>query len=133
MMIKKAIETGAVAGPYSPAIITDGLIFVSGQIPVNAADGGALPEGIEAQARQSLENLKAVLEEGGADLSDVVKTTIFLTDMNDFDTVNRVYSEYFEHPYPAPARSCVAVAALPKGALVEIEAVAVTTEYGSIF
>ena len=133
MMIKKAIETGAVAGPYTPAIRTNDLIFVSGQIPINPAAGGAIPEGIEAQVRQSLENLKAVLMEGGADLSDVVKTTIFLVDMNDFDTVNRVYSEYFERPYPAPARSCVAVAALPKGALVEIEAVATTIEYGSIF
>ena len=121
-MKKQEILTGAVAGPYSPAIKTGSLIFVSGQIPVNAAAGGAMPEGIEAQARQSLENLKAVLQQGGADLSDVVKTTVFLTDMNDFDAVNRVYGEYFAKPYPA--RSCIEVSRLPKGALVEIEAVA---------
>lgn len=121
-MKKQEILTGSVAGPYSPAIKTEGLIFVSGQIPANAAAPGAMPEGIEAQARQSLENLKAVLQQAGAGLPDVVKTTVFLTDMNDFETVNRVYGEYFERPYPA--RSCVEVSRLPKGALVEIEAVA---------
>ncbi len=121
-MKKQEILTGAVAGPYSPAIKTEGFIFISGQIPVDAEAGGAMPDGIEAQARQSLKNLRAVLQQAGADLGDVVKTTVFLTDMDDFDTVNRVYGEYFERPYPA--RSCIAVVKLPKGALVEIEAVA---------
>lgn len=121
-MKKQEILTRTVAGPYSPAIKTEGLIFVSGQIPVNAAAGGAMPEGIEAQSRQSLENLKAALQQAGAELADVVKTTVFLTDMNDFDAVNRVYGEYFTRPYPA--RSCVQVSKLPKDAMVEIEAVA---------
>ena len=121
-MKKQEILAGAVAGPYSPAIKTEGLIFVSGQIPVNAEAGGAMPQGIEEQARQSLENLKAVLHKAGAEMADVVKTTVFLADMNDFDTVNKIYGEYFVRPYPA--RSCVQVSGLPKGALVEIEAVA---------
>ncbi len=120
-MRKKAVEIGETGGPYSPAIITDNLIFVSGQLPLNP-ESGAMPQGIEAQARQSLENLKAVLQQAGAGLPNVVKTMVFITDMKDFDTVNRVYGEYFERP--CPARSCIAVAALPKGALVEIEAVA---------
>ena len=119
-MKKQVITAGGVAGPYSPAILTEHLIFTSGQIPAGA--DGTLPKGIEAQTRQSIENVKAVLQKGGAGLADVVKTTIFLTDMGDFDTVNRVYAEYFKEPYPA--RSCVQVGRLPKGALVEIEAVA---------
>ncbi|MEI6102275.1 MAG: Rid family detoxifying hydrolase [Eubacteriales bacterium] len=119
-MKKQEILTGVVAGPYSPAVATEHLIFVSGQIPLNAQ--GVLAEGIEAQARQSLENLKAVLKAGGSDLENVVKTTIFLVNLGDFDLVNRVYAEYFAKPYPA--RSCVEVSKLPKGALVEIEAVA---------
>lgn len=119
-MKKQEILIGAVAGPYSPAVKTEHLLFVSGQIPLNAS--GTMPEGIEAQARQSLENVKAVLKAGGAELENVVKTTIFLVNLGDFDLVNRVYAEYFAKPYPA--RSCVEVSKLPKGALVEIEAVA---------
>jgi 2-iminobutanoate/2-iminopropanoate deaminase len=119
-MKKQEILTGAVVGPYSSAIQTEHLIFVSGQIPLSASS--AIPEGIEAQARQALDNLKAVLKTGGAELENVVKTTIFLTNLGDFDLVNRVYAEYFAKPFPA--RSCVEVSKLPKGALVEIEAVA---------
>jgi 2-iminobutanoate/2-iminopropanoate deaminase len=108
-------------GPYSPAAESDGLVFVSGQIPLDAAGelvGYTAPD----QARRSLDNLKSLLAAAGLDLSHVVKTTIFLTDMADFGAVNEVYAGYFSEPFPA--RSTIQVAALPKGAKVEIEAVA---------
>jgi 2-iminobutanoate/2-iminopropanoate deaminase len=108
-------------GPYSQGIKTGGLVFTSGQIPVNPADG-TVPEGIGRQARQALENLKAVLGAAGAELSDVVKTTVFIKDLNDFARVNEIYAEYFSEPYPA--RSCVEVSRLPKDVLIEIEAIA---------
>lgn len=123
--MKKIIATkGAPAaiGPYSQAVEAGGMVFVSGQIPVDPVSG-LMPEGIEEQTRRSLENVKAVLEASKMLLSDVVKTTVFLTDLGNFQVVNGVYAEYFTGE--APARACVEVSALPKGALVEIEAIAV--------
>lgn len=123
--MKKIIATeGAPAaiGPYSQAVEAGGMVFVSGQIPVDPVSG-LMPEGIEEQTRRSLENVKAVLEASKMLLSDVVKTTVFLTDLGNFQVVNGVYAEYFAGE--APARACVEVSALPKGALVEIEAIAV--------
>ena len=112
----------AAIGPYSQAIRTGGLIFVSGQIPVDPATGAFAGDTIEAQTRQSLENLKAILEEAGSGLDKVVKTTVFLQDMGDFAAMNGIYAEYFAEPFPA--RAAVQVGRLPKDALVEIECVA---------
>ena len=112
----------AAVGPYVHAVKTGGMVFISGQLGLNPADG-TLPEGIEAQTKQSLENLKTVLQGCGSDFDHVVKTTIFLADMNDFAKVNELYAQYFNGE--VPARSCVAVLQLPKGGLVEIEAIAV--------
>lgn len=109
-------------GPYSHAVTTDNLVFTSGQLGIDPATG-KLPEGVEAQARQALENLKAVLTAAGASLQTVVKTTVFVKNMSDFKAVNAIYAEYF--PQDCPARSCVEVAALPAGGLVEVEAIAV--------
>lgn len=123
--MKRAIQTHAApaaVGPYSQAIEQDGFIFCSGQIGLDAGSGRLIEGGIEAQTRRVIENLREVLHAAGASLRDVVKTTIFLTDLTDFETVNRIYSEHFEQPYPA--RSTVQVAALPRGARVEIEAIA---------
>ena len=112
----------AAIGPYSQAIEHNGFIFVSGQLPIDPATG-AFPEGgVEAQTRQSLTNLKSILEQAGSDLNKVLKTTVFLADMGDFAAMNGVYAEFFKAPYPA--RAAVAVKDLPKGALVEIECVA---------
>ena len=108
-------------GPYSQGVETGGLVFVSGQIPVPPKDG-TIPEGIKAQTEQSLENVKAVLEEAGSGLGHVLKTTVFLKNMDDFADMNEVYAKYFTTPYPA--RAAVQVAKLPKDVLVEIEAVA---------
>lgn len=120
----KVIETknapGAI-GPYSQAFEVNGIIFTSGQIPVNPADG-EVPEGIAAQAEQSCKNVCAILEAAGSGLNQVFKTTCFLADMGDFATFNEVYAKYF---ISKPARSCVAVKTLPKGVLCEIEALAV--------
>ncbi|MBQ8711533.1 MAG: RidA family protein [Prevotella sp.] len=121
----KAISTtkapGAI-GPYSQAIQAGNMVFTSGQLPINPQTG-AFPEGgIKEQTRQSLLNVKAILEGAGLTMANVVKTTVFLADMNDFADMNSVYAEFFTEPYPA--RSAVAVKTLPKGALVEIEAVA---------
>lgn len=107
-------------GPYSQGMEAGGLVFTSGQIPVNPATG-EIPEGIAAQARQSCENVGAILAAAGADFRNVVKTTCFLADMGDFAAFNEVYAQYF---CSKPARSCVAVKALPKGVLCEIEAIA---------
>lgn len=109
-------------GPYSHAVTTDSLVFTPGQLGIDPATG-KLPEGVEAQARQALENLKAVLTAAGASLQTVVKTTVFVKNMSDFKAVNAIYAEYF--PQDCPARSCVEVAALPAGGLVEVEAIAV--------
>lgn len=115
----------AAVGPYSQGIRVGDIFFLSGQIPLDPATGAA-PEGVEAQSRQALENLAAVLAAAGAGLDRVVKTTCFLADMGDFAVFNQVYAEYFRAP--CPARSCVAVKTLPKGLLVEVEAVAALSE-----
>ena len=123
----KAISTEkapAAIGPYSQAIRVGNLIYTSGQIPIDPATGVFVEGGIKEQTRQSLSNIKAILEEAGISMSNVVKTTVFLADMNDFADMNAVYAEFFEEPYPA--RSAVAVKSLPKGALVELEVVATT-------
>ncbi len=109
-------------GPYSQAIDTGSMLYASGQIPINPADG-TIPEGIKAQTAQSLANVKAILDAAGLTLDNVVKTTVFLADMNDFAAMNEVYAEAFKAPYPA--RSAVAVRELPKKVLVEIEVIAV--------
>lgn len=112
----------AAIGPYSQAIAHNGLIFVSGQLPIDPATG-AFPEGgVEAQTRQSLTNIKSILEQAGSGMDKVVKTTVLLADMGDFAAMNGVYAEFFSEPYPA--RCAFAVKTLPKGALVEIECVA---------
>lgn len=112
----------AAVGPYSQGIATEQLVFTSGQIPLHP-ETKTMPADIAAQARQSLDNVKAVLEAAGSGLEKVVKVNIFLVDINDFAKVNEVYGTFFKAPFPA--RSCVAVAALPLGAHIEIEAVAV--------
>ena len=113
----------AAIGPYAQGYIANGMVFTSGQLPVDPA-AGTMPEGIAAQAEQSCKNVGAVLAAGGAGLGSVIKTTCFLADMNDFAAFNEVYARYFIN---CPARSCVAVKALPKNALWEIEAVAELT------
>ena len=110
----------AAIGPYSQGMEIAGLVFTSGQIPVNPADG-SVPEGIEAQAHQSCKNVGAVLQAAGSDFSRVIKTTCFLADMADFAQFNAIYEGYF---ISKPARSCVAVKARPKGVLCEVEAIA---------
>lgn len=124
-MMKKVISTTkapAAIGPYSQAIQVGNLVYTSGQIPIDPATGVFVEGGVREQTRQSLLNVKAILEEAGLTMSDVVKTTVFMADMNDFADMNAVYAEFFAEPYPA--RSAVAVKMLPKGALVEIEVVA---------
>ncbi|MCI8814306.1 MAG: RidA family protein [Lachnospiraceae bacterium] len=113
----------AAVGPYAHAVKAGEMIFVSGQLGLNPADG-SMPEGVEAQTRQSLENLKTILAGCGSDFNHVCKTTIFLADMGDFAKVNEIYAGYFEEE--VPARSCVEVSRLPKDGLVEIEAIAIT-------
>ncbi len=109
-------------GPYSQGIAANGFVFTSGQLPLDPATN-TMPEGIKAQAKQSMDNVKAVLEAAGSGMDKIVKVTIFVKDLNDFATVNEVYGTYFgKEP---PARSCVQVARIPKDALVEIEAIAV--------
>ena len=112
----------AAIGPYSQAIAVNGLVYTSGQIALNPKTGTLEGTGIEAQTEQAIQNLKAVLEAAGSGLQNVVKTTCFLQRMGDFAAFNAIYEKHFPGK---PARSCVEVAALPKGALVEIEAVAV--------
>ena len=108
-------------GPYSQAIVTGNLVYTSGQIPINPETGKIEAQDIEGQPHQSCKNVRALIEAAGLDMSSVVKTTCFLKNMGDFAAFNSVYEKYFTS---RPARSCVEVAALPKGALVEIEAVA---------
>lgn len=122
----KAINTKnapAAIGPYSQAIEVNGFVYTSGQLPIDPVTGEFASSDIKSQAEQSLKNVKAILEEAGLTMKNVVKTTVFLADMADFAAMNEVYSTYFSEPYPA--RSAVAVKTLPKGALVEIECVAV--------
>ena len=110
----------AAIGPYSPGIQTGNMVFLSGQLGIDPATG-KMPEGVEAQAKQSLANVEALLTAAGASFADVVKTTVYLADIADFAAFNEVYAKYFTSK---PARSCVAVKDLPKGALCEIEAIA---------
>ena len=122
----KAISTTnapAAIGPYSQAIEACGTVYVSGQLPIDPATGEFAQGGIQAEARQSLTNIKNILAEAGLTMQNVVKVTVLLADISNFAAVNGVYSEFFHAPYPA--RSAFAVAALPKGANVEIEAIAV--------
>jgi len=124
-MEKKIVATNAAPaaiGPYSQAIIVNGMVYTSGQLPLDPATG-AFPEGIEEQTRQSLTNVRAILAEAGVSMKNVVKTTVFLSDMNNFAAMNGVYATFFEEG-SYPARSAVEVARLPKDALVEIEVVA---------
>lgn len=121
--MKRKIETElapAAIGPYSQAIRTEELVFVSGQLPV---ENGVMPEDITEQTKASLNNVKAILEAAGSDLTKVVKTTVFLQDMGDFARMNEVYASFFTEPYPA--RACFQVVKLPKDAKVEIEAIAI--------
>ncbi len=112
----------AAIGPYSQAIEANGFLFVSGQLPVDAQTGEFAPGGVAGQTRQSLENIRHILAEAGLSMANIVKTTVFLSDMSYFGEMNEVYAGYFEGS--CPARSAVAVKALPKGALVEIECIA---------
>ncbi|MBI5560346.1 MAG: RidA family protein [Deltaproteobacteria bacterium] len=128
-MDKKEVKTKmapAAIGPYSQAVRAGNLIFVSGQIPVDPSSGEVTGGGIGKQTRRVLENLKAILEEEGVGLEDVVKTTVYLADLSGFKEMNEVYAEFFVPPYPA--RATVGVSALPKGAGIEIDATAVTGE-----
>ena len=121
----KAISTQkapAAIGPYSQAIQVGNLVYTSGQIPIDPATRKFVEGGIKEQTRQSLTNVKSILEEAGLTMGNVVKTTVFMADMADFADMNAVYADFFTEPYPA--RSAVAVKSLPKGALVEIEVVA---------
>jgi len=111
----------AAIGPYSQAIVTNGLVFASGQIPVDPATGAPAGDTIDTQAEQSCKNVAAILAAAGSDMTKVVKTTCFLADMADFTKFNEIYAKYF---VSCPARSCVAAKALPKGVLCEIEAIA---------
>ena len=123
-MIRQAIQTNgapAPVGPYSQAIVAGDLVFCSGQVGLDPATG-ELVDGLEAQAERALRNLSAVLDAAGVSWADVVKTTIFLADIGDFAAVNAIYGRVM--PDPAPARSTVGVSGLPKGALVEVEAIA---------
>ena len=122
-MIKKISTTNAPAaiGPYSQALDLGNMVFVSGQIPIDPTTG-LMADTIEEQAKQSLTNLKNILAEAGLGMENVVKTVVFLADLNDFAAVNAVYESFFADPFPA--RSCVQVAAIPKGAKVEIECIA---------
>ncbi len=122
--MKKIISTPkapAAVGPYSQAVELNGTLYLSGQLPIIPSTG-TIPEGIEAQTRASLDNIFAILKEAGLSGDDVVKTTVLLSDIKDFAAMNAVYAEYF--PSDKPSRICYQVAALPKGALVEIDAVA---------
>lgn len=119
----KEIKTNtapAAIGPYSQAIIAGNLLFTSGQIPIDPATG-AIPEGVEAQARQALTNVKNLIEASGASMDKVVKTGVFIKNMEDFAKINEIYAEFFTEPYPA--RSCVEVARLPKDVLLEVETI----------
>ena len=122
--MKKVIATDkapAAIGPYSQAIEVNGMVYTSGIIPVDPATGN-IPEGFVAQAEQAFLNMKNLLEAAGTDISQVVKTTVFIKEMNDFGAINEVYAKYFTEPYPS--RSCVEVARLPKDVMLEIEAIA---------
>lgn len=124
-MEKKAVNTdnapGAI-GPYSQAVISNGLVFVSGQIALDPASGEVVSDSLAVQTRRVLDNLKAIVEAAGSTMDKVLKTTIYMTDLAGFSEVNEIYGEYFSEPYPA--RATVEVSALPKGVLVEVDCVA---------
>jgi 2-iminobutanoate/2-iminopropanoate deaminase len=122
MKVISTKKAPAAIGPYSQAIQVGNLVYTSGQIPIDPATGTFVEGGIKEQTRQSLRNIKAILEEAGLTMANVVKTTVFMADMNDFADMNAVYAEFFTEPFPA--RSAIAAKSLPKGALVEIEVVA---------
>lgn len=109
-------------GPYSQAIEANGFVFASGQLPIDPATNAFVEGGVKEQTRQSLTNAQSVLKAAGLDLSHVIKTTVFLSDMADFAAMNEVYAEFFNEPYPA--RSAIAIKTLPKNALVEVECIA---------
>lgn len=124
--MKKVIVTDkapATIGPYSQAIAANGMVYTSGQLPVDPATG-TMPDGVEEQTEQAMKNVLTILEEAGLGARNIVKTTVFIKNMQDFSKINAVYEKFFKEGYPA--RSCVEVARLPKDALVEIEAVAVS-------
>ena len=108
-------------GPYSQAIVVNNIVYTSGQIPVNP-ENGEIPDNVCDQAKQVFTNLKNLLEASGSGLEKVIKTTVFIKNMDDFGIINKIYESYFTHPYPA--RSCVEVARLPKDVLIEVEAIA---------
>lgn len=121
----KALHTNnapAAIGPYSQAIEINGFVFASGQIPIDPTTGNIVEGGIKEQTRQALTNASKIMEEAGLTLANVVKTTVFMADMNDFAAMNEVYATFFQQPYPA--RSAVAVKTLPKNVLVEVECIA---------
>lgn len=121
----KALHTNnapAAIGPYSQAIEVNGFVFASGQIPINPATGEIVEGGIKEQTRQALTNASKIMEEAGLSLANVIKTTVFMADMNDFTAMNEVYATFFKEPFPA--RSAVAVKTLPKNVLVEVECIA---------
>lgn len=123
--MKKVISTDkapAAIGPYSQAIEVNGMVYTSGVIPVDPATG-AIPEGVEAQAKQALSNLSALLQEAGTSMDQVVKTTVFIKEMDAFAAINEIYATFFHGAFPA--RSCVEVARLPKDVQLEIEAIAI--------
>ena len=122
----KTIQTTkapAALGPYSQAVEANGFVFASGQLGINPATGEFVEGDVQAQTRQALTNARAIMNEAGLDLNNVIKTTVFLSDMANFAAMNEIYSEFFSEPYPA--RSAVAVKTLPKNALVEVECIAV--------
>jgi len=122
--MQKVISTDkapSAIGPYSQAIEINGMVYTSGAIPVNPATG-EIPEGVEAQANQAFSNLCALVEASGSKVENIVKTTVFIKEMNDFGKINEIYKTYFKEPFPA--RSCVEVARLPKDVLLEVEAIA---------
>lgn len=116
----KTTNAPAAIGPYSQAIISGNMLFTSGQIPINP-ETGEIPEGVEAQARQALTNVKNLIEASGGSMDKVVKTGVFIKNMDDFAKINEIYAEFFTEPYPA--RSCVEVARLPKDVLLEVETI----------
>lgn len=123
--MKQKLEAGnapAAIGPYSQAVVDDGLVFVSGQLPINPETGKFPSDNVSEQTSQSLKNIREILKEAGYGMENVMKTTVFLQDMNDFAAMNAVYEKFFTEPYPA--RAAFQVAKLPQGAKVEIEAVA---------
>ena len=126
----KTIQTTkapAAIGPYSQAVEANGFVFASGQLGINPATGEFVEGDVQAQTRQALTNARAIMNEAGLDLNNVIKTTVFLSDMANFAAMNEIYAEFFSEPYPA--RSAVAVKTLPKNALVEVECIAVHPNY----